>query len=61
VPVLVVVAGGDEIVRDAARRIAPLADGRRVRMEVIAGADHFFRDLFGEDAADAVHAFLRED
>jgi len=61
VPVLVVVAGGDQIVRDAARRIAPLADGRRVRMEVVAGADHFFRDLYGEDAADAVHAFLRED
>lgn len=61
VPVLVVLAGGDEIVREAEKRVAPLADGRRVRMAVIAGSDHFFRDLYGEDAADAVHAFLRQD
>ncbi len=59
-PVLVVVAGGDEIVRDLDQRIAPLADGKRVRMTVIPGSDHFFRDLYGEDAADAVDAFLRE-
>jgi pimeloyl-ACP methyl ester carboxylesterase len=59
-PVLVVVAGGDEIVRDLDQRIAPLADGKRVRMTVIPGSDHFFRDLYGEDAVDAVDGFLRE-
>lgn len=58
-PVLVVVAGGDEIVPDLDKRIAPAADGKRVRVKVIPGADHFFRDLYGEDAVDAVDEFLR--
>lgn len=58
-PVLVVVAGGDEIVPDLDKRIAAVADGKRVRVKVIPGADHFFRDLYGEDAVDAVDEFLR--
>jgi pimeloyl-ACP methyl ester carboxylesterase len=61
VAALVVVAGGDEVVRDVDKRIAPLVDGRRVRMAVIPGSDHFFRDLYGEDAVDAIHDFLRQD
>lgn len=59
VPTLVVVAGGDEIVHGLDRRIAPLVDGRRVRMTVVSGSDHFFRDLYGEDAADAIDEFLK--
>jgi pimeloyl-ACP methyl ester carboxylesterase len=59
VPTLVVVAGGDEVVRDVDKRIAPLVDGRRVRMTVVSGSDHFFRDLYGEDAADAIDEFLK--
>lgn len=59
VPTLVVVAGGDEIVRGLDDRIAPLVDGRRVRMTVVSGSDHFFRDLYGEDAADAIDEFLK--
>lgn len=59
VPTLVVVAGGDEIVHGLDSRIAPLVDGRRVRMTVVPGSDHFFRDLYGEDAADAIDEFLK--
>jgi len=59
VPALVVVAGADQIVQDLDKRIAPLVDGKRLRMTVIAGADHFLRDLYGEDAADAIDEFLR--
>lgn len=58
-PTLVVVAGGDRIVRDLDKLIAPLADGRRLRMTLIPGADHFFRDLYGEDAMDEIVEFLR--
>jgi pimeloyl-ACP methyl ester carboxylesterase len=61
VPTLVVVAGADQIVVDLDKRIAPLVDGRRVRMTLVPGADHFLRDLYGEDAADAIHDFLRQD
>lgn len=58
-PALVVVAGGDQIVRDLDRLIAPLVDGKRLRMTSIPGADHFFRDLYGEDAMEEIVKFLR--
>jgi pimeloyl-ACP methyl ester carboxylesterase len=58
-PVLVVVAGADQMVRDLDRKLAPLADGRRLRLTVVPGADHFFRDLYGEDAVDEIVKFLR--
>jgi pimeloyl-ACP methyl ester carboxylesterase len=56
-PTLVVVAGDDQIVRGLDKLLAPLADGKRVAL--IAGADHFFRDLYGEDAIDEIVKFLR--
>lgn len=58
-PALVVVAGGDQIVRDLDKLIAPLVDGKRLRMTLIPGSDHFFRDLYGEDAVDEIVKFLR--
>jgi len=58
-PALVVVAGADQIVRGLDKRLAPLADGKRLSVVVVAGADHFFRDLYGEDAIDEVVKFLR--
>jgi pimeloyl-ACP methyl ester carboxylesterase len=58
-PALVVVAGADQIVRGLDKHLAPLADGRRLRLAVISGADHFFRDLYGEDAVDEIAKFLR--
>jgi len=58
-PTLVVVAGSDEEVIGLDNKLAPLADGTRVRMKVIEGADHTFRDLFADDAADAVDTFLK--
>lgn len=59
VPTLIVVAGGDTIVRDLDRRVGALVDGSRLRMKVISGADHFFHDLYGDDAADAIDEFLQ--
>jgi len=58
-PALVLVAGSDEIARDSEQRLGPLMDGARLRMKVVAGADHFFRDLFGEDAMEAIMEHLR--
>lgn len=58
VPTLVLVAGMDEVVKDGEVRLGAELDGETVQLEVIAGADHFFHDLFGEDAMDAITAFL---
>ena len=54
-PTLVVIAGKDEVAPNLATRLPP--DVRRVTIE---GAGHFFPDLYGEDAADAIAKFLKE-
>ncbi len=59
VPVLVVAAEGDAIVPGLVERVQPQADGQRVQLKVLSGADHFFRDLYTEDAVEAIQAFLR--
>jgi len=52
-PTLVVIAGKDEVVPDLTKRL-PSA----VKPVVIDGADHFFHDLYGEEAADVIAKFL---
>lgn len=56
-PTLVVLAGDDEVVVNNAKFL-PLADGARVRTATIDGAGHFLQDLYADDAADAIAAFL---
>ncbi len=58
VPVLVIAAEGDEVVPGLIERVQPQADGRRIQLKVLSGADHFFRDLYAEDAVEAIQAFL---
>ncbi len=61
---LVIVAGNDEIVPDLGEAVLPLVrDAGRgrgeIRVQTIDGADHFFRALFIEDAADIVAEWLK--
>lgn len=57
-PVLVIAAEGDEVVPGLVERVQPQADGQRIQLKVLPGADHFFRDLYAEDAVEAIQAFL---
>lgn len=57
-PVLVVAGGEDDTVKGLVEKMQPLADGAGVQLKVVDGADHFFRDLYAEDVADAVQAML---
>lgn len=59
VPTLVVVAGGDAIARDTEPRFRPHIDGKLRHLAVVPGADHFFHDLYGDDAGEIVVKFLR--
>lgn len=59
-PTLVVVGDKDEVVAGLDKKVAPLADGKRVYLKVVSGADHFFRDLYADDAVDAISAFLKD-
>ena len=58
-PTLVLVAGNDEVVVGLDKKIAALVDGKRVQMKVIEGSGHLFRDLYVDDAVDAINAFLK--
>jgi pimeloyl-ACP methyl ester carboxylesterase len=60
-PVLVIAGGDDEVVKGLPEKVQPLADGLRVQLKVIDGADHFFRDLYAEDVADAIQSALGGD
>ena len=57
-PTLLVLAGDDEILVNS-KKFMRLADGKRVQIKVIDGADHFFRDLFADEAVDVIDAFLK--
>jgi pimeloyl-ACP methyl ester carboxylesterase len=57
-PVLVVAGSEDDVVKGLTEKVQPLADGQRVRLIVVDGADHFFRDLYAEEIADAVQELL---
>jgi alpha/beta superfamily hydrolase len=57
-PVLVIAGSEDDVVKGLVEKVQPLADGQRVKLTVVEGADHFFRDLYAEEIADAVQALL---
>ena len=57
-PTLLLVAGNDEIVKNLDKKFGPMVDGKRVQMKIIEGSDHFFKDLYADDAVDDVVAFL---
>ena len=53
-PVLLIIGSEDTAYAGLVERHEPLADGERVRLLLMDGADHFFRDLYAEDMADAI-------
>jgi alpha/beta superfamily hydrolase len=56
------VAGSeDDVVEGLVEAVQPLADGERVNLIVLDGADHFFRDLYAEEIADAVQTLLEDE
>lgn len=57
-PLLLVLAGEDEIVVNNAK-FRPLARDR-VQMRAIDGAGHFFLDWYADDAADTIAGFLKD-
>jgi alpha/beta superfamily hydrolase len=56
--VLVIAATEDTFVPGLAAKLEPLADGQRLTLVAVEGADHFFRDLYAEEVADAMEQFL---
>lgn len=59
-PVLVIAGSADDITPGVAEKAGPHADGKHVSVVKIDGADHFFRDLYADEAADAIADFLKK-
>lgn len=59
-PVLVFAGTEDQVVKDLASAMAPLAEAGTIRLEVIDGADHSFRDLYADELVEAAVIFLEE-
>ena len=57
-PILVIAGSKDTAVPDVPKKIKPIADGEKVRFEMIEDADHMFLDFYAEDAADLVAEFV---
>jgi len=58
-PVLVIAGSEDSVVDDLPEKIEGY-NPKVVSFTVIEGADHFFRDLYAEDVADLIAAFVSE-
>jgi len=59
-PVLVIAGSKDTAVPDVPGKIKPIADGKKVRFEMIEDAGHMFLEFFADDAAELVADFLKE-
>ena len=57
-PILLIAAGNDAVVRGLPERVRPMADGRKLSLVVVEGADHLFQDLFLDDAVAAIAEFV---
>jgi pimeloyl-ACP methyl ester carboxylesterase len=57
-PTLVIIGSEDTVVADLPERMAALGDRDNLTTLTIDGADHFFRDFFADDVAEAVVEFL---
>lgn len=54
IPVTVFAGTEDKVVAGLIEKTEPLADGEKIELVVLDGADHFFRDLYSEEIADAL-------
>lgn len=59
-PTLILVAGEDEIVRNLDKKVKPHIKIGKTELKVIETADHFFSDLYGDVAVEAIVQFLKK-
>ena len=59
-PTLVVAGSDDKVVRDLGTQMQDRSFGDHVKLEIVDGAGHFYRDLYGEDLSDLVIEFLEK-
>ena len=58
-PVLVFAGTEDSLVTNVIEETEPLADGKKIKLVKIDGADHFFRDLYADDVVEHIIEFIK--
>ncbi len=59
-PTIVFAGSEDTVVEGLETRVSPIADGEQLKLFVIDGADHFFRDLYAEEIVEIIAENLAE-
>lgn len=59
-PVVVIAGSEDKVVSGLLGQMGPSADGERVKLVVIDGADHFFRDLYADERVEPAAPLIRD-
>ncbi|WP_419605847.1 hypothetical protein [Thiolapillus sp.] len=59
-PVLLFVGTKDKVVKGLLKKLEKLPVSGNLTVEVMEGADHFFRDLYAEDLVDRAVEFIRK-
>lgn len=53
-PVLVFAGSEDTTIKNLVEKVGPMADGKKIKLITIDGADHYFRDLNAEEIVEVV-------
>ncbi len=53
-PTIVFAGSEDTVVEGLEARVSPIADGEQLKLVVLDGADHFFRDLYAEEIVEII-------
>jgi pimeloyl-ACP methyl ester carboxylesterase len=53
-PTIVFAGSEDTVVEGLEARLSPIADGEQLKLVVMDGADHFFRDLYAEEIVEII-------
>lgn len=59
-PVLVFAGTEDQVVKELNNKLSPMVQAGKIELDVMDGADHFFRDLYAEDLVDRAVEFITE-
>lgn len=57
-PVLVIIGSADTTVKGLPEKMAKVADGKRIQTYTVDGADHFFMDLYADEAVEKAVEFI---
>lgn len=57
-PVMVFAGSEDTVVKGLIEAVEAIADGEKIQLQIIDGADHFFRDLYAEEITESMLEFM---